>query len=54
MKEAMQIDYKKACSVIDKRKYQHPADIFVKNTFNSFHGTGLLLYSIEIHHKTRR
>ena len=29
----------------NKCEYQHSADIFVRNIFNPFHGTGLFLYS---------
>ena len=31
----------------NKHEYQHAADIFIKNIFNSFHGAGLFLYSLK-------
>ena len=31
----------------NKHEYQHSADIFVKNIFNPFHGSGLLLYFLK-------
>ena len=31
----------------DKHKYQYPTDIFVKNIFNPFNGTGLFLYYLK-------
>ena len=30
-----------------KHEYQHSADIFVKNIFNPFHGTGFFLYFLK-------
>ena len=47
LKEPVQIDYKKACSVWKKQQYQHSADIFVEKVFNPFHGTSLFLYSLK-------
>ena len=52
LKDPVQIDYKKACSVWKKQQYQHSADIFVEKVFNPFHGTSLSILP-EIHQKTR-
>ena len=46
LKEPVQIDCKKACSVKDKHEYQH-FDVFVKHNFNPFHGTGVFLYFLK-------
>ena len=43
LKEPVQIVCKKACSVKEQAWIQH-FDIFVKNIFNPFHGTGVFLY----------
>ena len=37
----------------NKHEYQHSPDIFVKNIFNPFHGTGLFSILPEINHKIR-
>ena len=49
----MQIDYKKAYSLMNKHENQHSADKFVKNIFNRFHDTGLFLYSVNISENQR-
>ena len=47
LKELVQMDYKKACCVMEKHECQHSVEIFVKNIFNPFHGTGIFLYSLK-------
>ena len=37
---------------MDQYKFQHCADIFIRNIFNPFHGTGLFLILPEIHQET--
>ena len=32
---------------MEEDEYQYSADIFVKNIFKSFHGTGFFLYSLK-------
>ena len=45
---------RKKNSLLWKRhKYQHSADIFVKTICKPFHDTGLFLYSLKTHQKTR-
>ena len=46
-KTTRKIDYKKACSLMNKHEYQHSADILIKNIFKPFYGTGLFLYSFK-------
>ena len=49
------VDWKNQCTstikkhalLWNKHKYQRPADIFVKNIFNPFHGSGLFLYYLK-------
>ena len=49
------VHWKKHCRLMlrkrallwNKHEYQHSADIFIKNDFNSLHGTGVFLYSLK-------
>ena len=47
LKKSVHFDYKKASSAMEQAFYQHSADIFAKNIFNPFHGTGLFLHSLK-------
>ena len=50
LKEPVQIDcwtIRTHALFLNKHEYQYSADIFVKNIFKPFHGTGLFIYPLK-------
>ena len=47
LKEPAEIDHKKTSSIMEQAWKSTTADIFIKNIFNPFHGTGLFIYFLK-------